>query len=103
MASGRFKSSGGQAVAQKTIICSHGPNSFEHLIQQNPPNYRLLPSVGETATRITSRGTLEFPEWTVDVRNVVLAYVCADSIFFAADVQCRLVDPTNLATHSASA
>ena len=55
-----------------------------------------VPLSGETATAIASHGAREVPEYAMAAGSVVLAYVYMDSIFFAADVQCRLADPTNL-------
>ena len=54
-----------------------------------------VPLSGETATAIASHGDREVPKYVIEVGSVVLAYVYMDSIFFAADVQCRLADPTN--------
>ena len=55
-----------------------------------------VPLSGETATSIAYGGIRELPKWPMDVGRVVKAYVYMDSIFYAADVQCRLANPTKL-------
>ena len=57
-----------------------------------------LPLTGEieTATSIASHGARKRPKWAMEVRSVAKAFVYMDSIFFAADVQCRLANPANL-------
>ena len=65
-----------------------------------PPTtfYRLnvVPRSGETAESISSHGARKAPRWAMAVGNVVRSSVYMDSIFFAADVQCRLANPANL-------
>ena len=60
--------------------------------------YRLsaVPLSGETAESITSHGARKAPRCAIEVGNVVRSSVYMDSIFFAADVQCRLANPANL-------
>ena len=55
-----------------------------------------VPHSGETAESIASYGARKVPRRDINVGDVVKAYAYMDSIFFAADVRCRLVDPTNL-------
>jgi len=55
----------------------------------------IVPLTGETASSIATHGRRNAPEFAINVRNVVRAYVYMDSIFFAADVQSQLANPAN--------
>ncbi len=55
----------------------------------------VFPRTGETATSIATDGNYDIPQFPIEVKNVVRAFVYMDSVFFAADVKCGLVHPDN--------
>ena len=90
---------GGQHRKQVFALMNPTPSNLS--TNRAPPSTGylagVLPHSGQTATSIATRGARKIRKWAVEVGNVVRAHVYMDSIFFAADAQCRLVNPDNLA------